>query len=236
MRLVFIATMAVLMIGQVAARDVLSGASLYEDVARYASFGLHRFGSAGDRATADWIAGEMKQAGLDVSFQHVVLGRQYVVEQASAEVAGTSVEATPFWWPHQDRASFRLSAPLAREGDVAGKILWLELPFDRGAYLGPTHRAAIAEAAARQPAAILLMIGNPADDRFAYNVTQEDAPWPMPVIVVGARSRATFERALASGAAVSFDIKGHYERMLPAATSSPRSAPVAGRPSWSPRR
>ncbi|WP_246550537.1 hypothetical protein [Bradyrhizobium liaoningense] len=95
MRLVFIGAMAVLMVGQVAARDVLSGASLYEDVARYASFGLHRFGSAGDRATADWIAGELSAAGFVISFQSVVLGRQYVVEQASAEAAGTSVEATP---------------------------------------------------------------------------------------------------------------------------------------------
>ncbi|MHC2625912.1 hypothetical protein ACVIW2_007944 [Bradyrhizobium huanghuaihaiense] len=212
MRLVFIATMAVLMVGQAAARDVLSGASLYEDVSRYASFGLHRFGSPGDRATADWIAGEMKQAGFDVSFQPVVLGRQYVVEQARVEAAGTAVEATPFWWPPEDRASFHLSAPLARDGDVAGKILWLDLPFDRGAYLGPTHRAAISDATAKKPAAILLMIGNPADDRFAYNVTQEDAPWLVPVIVVGATSRAAFERALAAGAPVTVDVKGHYER------------------------
>ncbi|WFU27314.1 hypothetical protein QA649_14210 [Bradyrhizobium sp. CB1717] len=212
MRLVFIATMGVLMVGQAAARDVLSGASLYEDVSRYASFGLHRFGSPGDRATADWIAGEMKQAGFDVSFQPVVLGRQYVVEQASTEAAGATVEATPFWWPPEDRASFHLSAPLARDGDVAGQILLLDLPFDRGAYLGPTHRAAISEAAARKPAAILLMIGNPADDRFAYNVTQEDAPWPVPVIVVGATSRAAFERALAAGTPVTLDVKGHYER------------------------
>ena len=212
MRLIFIATMAVFMVGQAMAKDVLSGASLYEDVARYASFGLHRFGSAGDRATADWIAGEIKQAGFEISFQPVVLGRQYVVERASAEAAGISVEATPFWWPPEDKASFHLAAPLARDGDVTGKILLLDLPFDRGAYLGPTHRAAIAEAAARKPAAILLMIGNPADDRFAYNVTQEDAPWPVPVIVVGAASRAVFERALASGAPVTFDVKGHYER------------------------
>jgi hypothetical protein len=56
------------------------------------------------------------------------------------------------------------------------------------------------------------MIGNPADDRFAYNVTQEDAPWPVPVIVVGAKARATFERAHASGAPVTFDVAGHYER------------------------
>ncbi|WP_245444534.1 hypothetical protein [Bradyrhizobium sp. Y36] len=68
MRLVFIATMAVLMVGQAAARDVLSGASLFGDASRYASFGLHRFGSTGDRATADWIADEMKQAGFDVRF------------------------------------------------------------------------------------------------------------------------------------------------------------------------
>ncbi len=56
------------------------------------------------------------------------------------------------------------------------------------------------------------MIGNPADDRFAYNVTQEDAPWPVPVMVVGAKSRGTFERALASGAPVTFDVAGRYER------------------------
>jgi hypothetical protein len=73
MRLIFIVTMAALMIGQAAAKDVLSGASLYEDVARYASFGLHRFGSPGDRATAGWIAGELSAAGLAIKFQPVVL-------------------------------------------------------------------------------------------------------------------------------------------------------------------
>jgi hypothetical protein len=212
MRLILIAMMAALMVGQAAAKDALSGASLYADVARYASFGLHRFGSPGDRATADWIASELSAAGFAIKFQPVVLGRQYVVERASADAAGTALEATPFWWPPEDKASFHLSAPLAREGDVTGKILWIDLPFDRGAYLGPAHRAAVAEAAARKPAAILLMIGNPADDRFAYNVTQEDAPWPVPVLVVGAKARGTFERALASGAPVTFDVAGHYER------------------------
>jgi hypothetical protein len=203
---------AAVMAQSAAADDFLAGARLYDDVARYASFGMHRFGSAGDRATADWIAGELRQAGFKVDFQPVVLGRQYFVERASAETGGTIVEATPFWWPPEDKASFRLTAPLTREGDVSGKILWIELPYDRGAYLGATHRAAIADAVSRHPAAILLMIGNPADDRFAYNVTQEDQPWPVPVIVVAGKERGTFERALASGAAVTFDVTGHYER------------------------
>src|SRR5438445_13562985 len=111
--------MVTLMLGPAsAAEDFLAGERLYADVARYASFGLHRFGSPGDRATADWIAGELSAAGFAIKFQPVVLGRQYVVEQASAEAAGTAVEATPFWWPPEDKASLHLSAPLARDGDV----------------------------------------------------------------------------------------------------------------------
>jgi hypothetical protein len=192
------------------ADDFLSGTSLYKDVERYASFGTHRFGSEGDRATADWIAAELRAAGFNVEFQPVTLGRQYHVERASVAVDGATIEATPFWWPPQ--ASFRLSAPVARDGDVAGKILWIELPYDRGAYLGPAHRTAIAEAAARGPAAILLMIGNPGEDRFAYNVTQEDAAWPVPVMVAAPRDKAVFERAVASGAPVTIDVSGRYEQ------------------------
>ena len=194
------------------AQDFLTGTRLYNDVARYASFGSHRFGSPGDRATADWIAAELQAAGFSVEFQPVVLGRQYFVDRATAEVDGTAIEATPFWWPPEDKSSFRLTAPVAREGDVAGKILWIELPYDRGAYLGPAHRAAIAQAAARGPAAILLVIGNPGDDRFAYNVTQEDQPWPVPVMVVAGKTRAAFERALASGTPVTLDVVGRYQR------------------------
>ena len=204
---------AVLMSGlPVAADDFLAGSRLYYDVMHYASFGPHRFGSSGDKATADWIAGELKAAGFRVDFQPVVLGKQYFVERATAEASGTTIEATPFWWPPDDRSSFRLTAPLAREGEVAGKILWVELPYDRGAYLGASHRTAIAQAAARGPAAILLMIGNPADERFAYNVTQEDNPWPVPVMVVAGKDRALFERAIASDTPVTFDVSGHYER------------------------
>ena len=205
--------LAVAMTGRPAiAEDFLEGGRLYADVARYAAFGLHRFGTTGDKATADWIAGELKAAGFRVDFQPVVLGRQYVVEHATAEAGGSTVEATPFWWPPEDKGSFRLAAPLVRDGDAAGKILWIELPYDRGAYLGAAHRAAIAQAASKGPAAILLMIGNPAADRFAYNVTQEDAPWPVPVMVVAGRDRAAFERAIGSGAPVTFDVTGHYER------------------------
>src|SRR5271156_7025714 len=150
-----------------AAVDHLKGTSLYADVTHYASFGLHRFGSPGDKATTDWIAGELKAAGFRVAFQPVVLGKQYVVERAHARVSGVEIAATPFWWPPDHKAAFRLAAPLVRDGDAAGKILWVELPYDRGAYRAPAHRAAVRQAGAGGRAAILLVIGTPADDRFA---------------------------------------------------------------------
>jgi hypothetical protein len=210
---ILFAMMVTLMPGPASAtEDFLAGERLYADVVRYASFGSHRFGSPGDRATADWIAGELQAAGFAVEFQPVVLGRQYFVDRASAEADGTTIEATPFWWPPEDKSSFHLAAPMAREGDVAGKILWVELPYDRGAYLGPEHRAAIAQAAARGPAAIVVTIGNPGDDRFAYNVTQEDKPWPVPAVVVAGKDRGVFERAMASGTAVTLDVVGRYQQ------------------------
>src|SRR5437868_15537528 len=83
------------------ADDFLSGASLYRDVTRYASFGTHRFGSEGDRATTDWIARELRAAGFNVEFQPVTLGRQADVERASAAAAGATIEATLVGWPPQ---------------------------------------------------------------------------------------------------------------------------------------
>jgi hypothetical protein len=216
-RLFGIGAMMAICCGQASAQsgapaDFLGGASLYADVARYASFGLHRFGSPGDRATADWIGAELKAAGFGVEFLPVVLDRQYVVDHARVLAGGAEIAATPLWWPPQDKASFRLTAPLVRDGDAAGKILMLDLPYDRAAYLGPAHRTAIGEAAARRPAAILLTIDNPGDERFAYNVTQEDEPWPVPVMVVARRDAPAFERALRAGENVTFDVAGRYER------------------------
>jgi hypothetical protein len=216
-RLFWIGAMMAICCGEASAQsgalaDFLGGASLYADVARYASFGLHRFGSPGDHATADWIGAELKAAGFGVEFRPVVLDRQYVVDDARVLAGGAEIAATPLWWPPQDKASFRLTAPLVRDGDATGKILLLDLPYDRAAYLGPSHRTAIGEAAARRPAAILLTIDNPGEERFAYNVTQEDEPWPVPVMVVARRDAPAFEHALRSGEHVTFDVAGRYER------------------------
>lgn len=42
-------------------------------------------------------------------------------------------------------------------------------------------------------------------------MTQEDKPWPVPVIVVAGKDRTAFARAVASGADITLDVTGHYE-------------------------
>src|SRR5437016_1495362 len=139
--------------------DPVAGKRLYADVERYASFGIHRYGTEADRATTDWIADEMRKAGLAVEFQSFTLGKQYFVDKASVTIGGEAIDALPFWWIPEDKASFALTAPLASDdGDASGKIVALHLPYDRTAYLADTHRQAIAQAARRDPAAIVLTI------------------------------------------------------------------------------
>jgi len=58
----------------------------------------------------------------------------------------------------------------------------------------------------------LLTIDNPAGSVFAYNVNQEDAPWPVPVIVLPARLAAQLESAQQSGESLSIEMLTQYRR------------------------
>ena len=74
--------MAAVMLSRAAsAADPLNGATLYDDVKRYDSFGVHRYGSPGATRALDWIAGELRTAGLAVSSQSFTMeqiGRAHV--------------------------------------------------------------------------------------------------------------------------------------------------------------
>ena len=191
--------------------DPLAGKRLYADVERYASFGIHRYGTEADRLTTNWIADEMRKAGLAVAFQNFALGKQYFVDTASVTIGAEKIDALPFWWIPEDKASFTLSAPLAGDdGDASGKIVALHLPYDRAAYLADTHKQAIASAAKRNPAAIILTIDNPGEDIFAYNVAQDDPPWPVPVVVVAANKRPLLAKAQADGTPLTINVSGTY--------------------------
>ena len=194
------------------AADPLSGKALYDDVLRYDGFGPHRYGSAGAAQAFDWIAGELARAGLAVSSQSFTMDRQYDFEAGSLSVDGQTVAVMPHWWIPEPLASFSLSAPIAAAGDASGRFVGVSLPFDRAAYLTQAHRAALDEAFARRPAAVLLTIDHPSGEIYTYNVDQEGKSWPVPVILVAARDKALLDGAQQAGRPVAVDIKGRYRR------------------------
>jgi len=195
--------------------DPLSGTALFRDIERYAGFGLHRYGSRGAEAAMAWIEDELASAGYQVNSQTLTMPRQYELDHAQLRIGDAALEAFPHWWLPEDRATFALSAQLGNDADAAGKLIWVALPHDRSAYLNDSHRTAIHQAARRNPVAIVLTIDNPANDIFTYNANQDDAPWPVPVIVVAARHKPLLAKALNDGTVISVDIAGRYRRDVP---------------------
>ncbi len=195
--------------------DPLSGTALFRDIERYAGFGLHRYGSRGAEAAMSWIEHELAAAGYQVDSQTLTMPRQYELDHAQMHIGDDALEAFPHWWLPEDRATFALSAQLGDATDATGKLIWVALPHDRSAYLNDSHRTAIHQAARRNPVAIVLTIDNPANDIFTYNANQEDAAWPVPVIVVAARHKTLLAKALNDGTAISIDVAGRYRRDVP---------------------
>ncbi len=180
---------------------------LFEDVARYESFGVHRYGSPGAEAALDWIAEELGKAGLKVTQQRFTLTRQYDLQHATLALDGNRLDVLPQWWIPESQATFSLTAPIAADGFAR-----VTLPFDRGAYLNDSHRAKLAEAFERRPRAVLLTIDHPSNEIFTYNVDQASRPWPAPVILVAPKDRSLLDAAEHSGHKLTLDVSGRYRR------------------------
>ena len=178
---------------------------LLEDVRRYESFGIHRYGSSGAEATLDWIAEELGNAGLKVTEQRFAISRQYDLKSATLMFGGKRLEVMPQWWIPEALATFSLSATIA-----AGGFERVTLPFDSGAYLNDSHRAKLAEAFARRPQAVLLSIDHPSGEIFTYNVDQVSKPWPMPVILVAPKDRGVLDDAERSAGKLELKLVGRH--------------------------
>lgn len=200
------------------AADPLGEDQLMADIKRYESFGVHRYGSAGAEAALDWIADELKKAGLAVNTQPFFLDKQYEVRSASLTAGNKRIDVLPQWWIPEAQARFSLTAAIASSANKAtqavGQFVRLDVPYDRGAYLNQNHVTRLDEAFARNPAAVLLTIDHPSGEIFTYNVDQSAKPWPVPVILVAPKDRAVLAEAERTGAKVTVDVSGIYKQAV----------------------
>jgi len=183
--------------------DPLDTDRLMADIARYETFGIHRYGLESADATLDWIASELTLAGLRVTEQRFQMDRQYVLKSGTLRVGSRLIDVVPQWWPPEDPTSFDLSAPIAPTG-----LARLSLPYDRGAYLNDSHRARLAEAFAQKPRAVLLDIAHPSGEIFTYNVDQASKPWPVPVLLVAPKDTALLQ----DGASATVSVRAAYRQ------------------------
>lgn len=186
------------------------GQALQADVEHYAQLGVHRFGSRGHGLAMAWMAEQLAATGLKVSMQNFSLHKQYEFEHGTLQVGNRKLEVVPQWWMPKGENKVTISASIAADGDASGRFVRLKIPYDRGAYLGPQQKDAIAAAMQRHPAAILLSIDHPSGEIFTYNVDQEDAPWPVPVILVAPKDDAVLEQAQLRGETLSLSVSGRY--------------------------
>ena len=102
----------------------------------YAALGEHRTATPVDIRTSEWLASELKQAGLAVERRPFHL-RQFRLKSTRLEVNGKPIECFPAWWPKATGP--RPVAGKLADGIVppAGSIAVFPMPEVRGASLTP---------------------------------------------------------------------------------------------------
>jgi len=120
------------------------------DVETYYDFGVHRTGYEGDLRTSAWLAGRLRDMGLDVD-EHRFAIRQFFLSEASIVDGTGRIAAFPIWLPRATPPE-GLTAKLVRvdqntpAGDIRGSIAWLDPA--RGSVAALDERAVTAGAAA----------------------------------------------------------------------------------------
>ena len=185
-------------IASAAAADPLSGAALYADVIRYATFGDHRTGTAGDSLATGLLEYELKAAGYDVQRQWFDLD-VFDLTRAEVRAGGRRFEAFPLWTPKAGMATGPLSRTAAK-----GAVALLSLPYGTGAALETSQawRKPVQAAIEAGASGVVVITENPLGELVAYNSAPNLPPWPVPVVAVAGRDGPALQAILGQPADV----------------------------------
>ncbi len=200
---------------RVADAGPLSGAKLYEDVIAYYNLGEHRTASDADLRTSQWLAGELRAAGLQATFQTFGL-RQFFLRQSRFSIGGKPIRCFPLWFPRSTGSS-PITAALAVHDKSAGprslqgKIAVVRFPFDARAAVseGSGHVEVIASAAKAGASAVVAITEGATKEIIALNSPAGAEPWPIPVVLAGERDESVLMAAAGSGEKASLLLDGN---------------------------
>ncbi len=183
-----------------AARGTIAGDGLFDDVARYASFGDKRSGEAGDRQTSAWIAQRLAAAGYHIDRQPFAVAATPHA-RAILRAGDRSVLLFPVW-PVAVTPEAGIAASL---GDGEGRIALVDLPYAPNAsLLTPGYGEPLWRAATSGAAAVIGVTRGPTGDVIALNAVPSRYRWPVPTAVIGEH----YATLLAAGMATRLTISG----------------------------
>jgi len=196
----------------------LSGTRLYEDVIAYYNLGEHRTATDVDLRTSRWLAEQLRATGLKTTFQSFGL-RQFFVRQTRLSIGDKTIRCFPLWFPRSTGRS-PINAGLAVYDGSAGphsfqrKIGVARFPFDARAAMfdGSGHAELITAAAKGGALAVIVITEGATKEIIALNSPVGAEPWPIPVVLVGARDEPLLAAAAEAGSKASLLLDGDDER------------------------
>lgn len=196
------------------AADPFSGEALYRDVVRYAAFGDHRTATAPDLATSEWLADELRKAGLKARLSPWT-HQQFHLRAAGLKVDGRDYDSFPLWWPAPTGPT-GLAAPLMeaeQDGSLKGRVALVTARRVPGASLraGGDVNAAIGQVIRRGAAGAVLVTRDPSGELVALNAMAGLSRWDIPVLCVGQRDETALRSAARAGAVASLLVDGDYD-------------------------
>ncbi|MCI0490376.1 MAG: hypothetical protein L0229_27600 [Blastocatellia bacterium] len=193
----------------------LSGNDLYKDVIAYYNLGEHRTATQVDERTSDWLAAQLRAAGLRTQLQPFSL-EQFFLSRSGLTVAGQKMRAFPLWpargtGPTPVSARLAAFGPRARSQSLEGRIALIKFPFDRRASVLPEHVKIIGDAARAGASAVIAVTEGPTGEIIAMNTSPSIQPWPLPVALVAGRNWPELSEAAVTGAEASLLIDGRED-------------------------
>jgi len=179
----------------------LSGAKLYEDVIAYYNLGEHRTATEVDQRTSQWLIERLRAAGLKATFQSFSL-RQFFVRQTRLTIADKNIRAFPLWFPHSTgpdpiNGTMAVLDKSAEQGSLRGKLALVKFPAEAAAATlkGSIQSRLIDEAAKAGASAVVAVTEGVTKEIVALNLPAGAEPWPIPVVLVGARDESALMAA-----------------------------------------
>lgn len=192
----------------------LSGSKMYEDLISYYNLGEHRTATEVDRRTSQWMAEQLRAAGLKTATQSFSL-RQFLPRRTHLSIGDRSIRSFPLWFPHST-GSETLTGPLvgwdksAPPASIKGKLALVRFPAEAGAAMvkGSIHYQLVLGAASAGAIGVVAITESVTKEIVALNCPAGSEPWPIPVVLVGSRDEQALIAALRSPTRVSLELAG----------------------------